>query len=135
MRSQSSRNVVLLAFALALGATGCASGGGGDGGSDGARPEGASSNRIVLEELQGLGSINGLLAVGRLRPRWLQPRGGPTGDPPVLYVNGARRGDMNQLASFMANEIQQIEFMSASDATTRYGTGHRGGAILLTQIR
>jgi hypothetical protein len=134
MRVQSSRRVFLLALALAMGATACASGGGGGDG-DEARPEGATSSRIVRAELEALGPINGQLAVSRLRPRWLQPRGGPNGDPPVLYVNGARRGNVNQLASFLATEIERIEFMSAADATTRYGTGHRGGAILVYQIR
>jgi hypothetical protein len=28
--------------------------------------------------------------------------------------------------------IRQVEYLGASDATTRYGTGHSGGAILVT---
>ena len=88
MGVQSSRKVVLLAFALALGATGCASGGGGGP----ARPAGATTNRIVLEEIQALGQVSALQAIERLRPRWLQSRAGMNGDPPVLYVDGARRG-------------------------------------------
>jgi hypothetical protein len=32
----------------------------------------------------------------------------------------------------MTTEISQIEYMSASDASNRFGTGHTGGAILVT---
>lgn len=131
MGVQSSRKVVLLAFALALGATGCASGGGGGS----ARPAGATSNRIVLEEIQALGQVSGLQAIERLRPRWLQSRAGIGGDPPVLYVDGARRGSLGDLSSLRAADIEQMEYMSGSDATTRFGTGHGGGAIMVTSRR
>lgn len=128
MRIRSSKGMLILAMALTLGTAGCASGGGGGS----ARPEGATSNRIVRAELEPLGQISALRAVERLRPRWLQSR---SGDTPVLYVDGARRGNTSDLNGMMATEIQQMEFMSASDATNRYGTGHAGGAILVQTLR
>lgn len=129
MRSTSSRKVILLALALALGLAGCASGGGGN------RPAGATSNRIVRAELETLGQIDALQAVQRLRSRWIQSRGGMGSDPPVLYVDGTRRGSADELRFIRADEIEQLEFLSAGDATTRFGTGHTGGAILVTSVR
>ena len=124
MRVQSSKRVLVLALALALGTAGCASGGGGA-----SRPAGASSNRIVQAELDALPQMNALLAIERLRAQWLRTR---SGDPPQLYVDGARRGNVSNLTSMLTTEISQIERLSASDATNRFGTGHAGGAILVT---
>ena len=128
MQAHSSRRFVVLALALAFGAAGCASGGGGGS----SRPEGATSSRIVRAEFEPLGQINAYLAIERLRPQWLRTR---SGDQPVLYVDGGRRGSFNDLRTTLVSEIEQIEWMSANDATTRYGTGHTGGAIFVTTIR
>ncbi len=123
MRAQTSKRMFMLALAAALGTAGCASGGGGGS----SRPAGATSNRIVQAELDALPQMNALRAIERLRATWLR-----TGDPPQLYVDGARRGNLNDLTSIMSSEISQIEYMSASDASNRFGTGHTGGAILVT---
>lgn len=120
----SSRMTVVFAMALVLGVAGCASSGGGS-----VRPEGATSTRIVEAELEPLGQISPLRAIERLRPRWLRSR---TGSDPVLHVDGARRNSLRDLDAYQLSEIQQMEFMSASDATTRFGTGYDGGAILVT---
>lgn len=130
MRSNSSRAALLVTFALSVGLAGCASGGGG-----GARPAGATSNRIVQEELEPLGQLDALQAVQRLRSRWLQGRAGIGGEPPVLYVDGTRRGAADELRFIRADEVARIDYMSASDATTRFGTGHSGGAILVMSRR
>ena len=122
MRVHSSRKMVLTACALALGLTGCASSGGGS------RPAGASSNRIVQAELLELTDMDAYQAVQRLRSGWLRPRGGGT---PRLYINGARRSGLGDLRSYSANQIVQMELLNSSDATTRFGTGHQSGAILV----
>ncbi|MDH3271888.1 MAG: hypothetical protein OEN56_11170 [Gemmatimonadota bacterium] len=128
MRAYSSRPLVVFAAALSLGLAGCASGGGGGS----ARPEGATSNRIVKAEFEGLGQISPLRAIERLRPRWLTTRGG---DSPVLMIDGTRRSSMRDLESFQLADIDRMEYMSASDATTRFGTGFSGGAIMVFTIR
>ena len=53
---------------------------------------------------------------------------------PQLYIDGARRSGVDELRSLRGPDIQQMEFMSASDATTRFGTGHQGGAILVVSF-
>ena len=131
MRARPHRHVAILAMGLALGLSGCASGGGGGG--DTSRPAGATTNRIVAAELAEVGQIDALQAINRLRPRWTAVRGGA--DSPVLYVDGSRRSSLSDLSSMRATDIQTMEFMSANDATTRFGTGHTGGAIMVTTRR
>ena len=130
MRTNPSRHVLVLTLALGLGLAGCASSGGG-----GTRIPGSSSNRIVRADLDALeGALDAYQAIERLRPRWLQGRGVGS-SPPVLYISGSRRGDLDDLRSMQAAELEQMEYMSPSDATTRFGTGHTGGAILVTNRR
>lgn len=124
MRSRNSRTTMVFALALALGLAGCASSGG-----SGSRPAGATSNRIVLAELADLPEMDAYQAIERLRPRWLRSR---AGDPIQLYVDGSRRTNVRDLQTMRVSDIEQMEFMSANDATTRYGTGHAGGAVLVT---
>ena len=123
MRAHQSRRAVVLSVALAIGLVGCASSG-----SSGTRPAGATSNRIVAEELVPLGQINPLRAIERLRPQWLRTR---SGDEPVLHIDGARRSSLRDIENYQLQEIERIDYMSASDATTRFGTGYAGGAILV----
>jgi hypothetical protein len=126
----STKRAMLFVSALLLGLTACASGGGT------ARPAGANANRIVRAELDAFGGqADAYQAVQRLRPRWLQVRSGVGNTVAVLYVDGGRRGPVTELRSLRPTEIQRMEYMSASDATTRFGTGHSGGAILVTSLR
>lgn len=122
MRAHSSRTPVIVAVALAIGLAGCASSGSAN------RPEGATANRIVEAEFEGLGQISPLRAIERLRPRWLRTR---SGDDPQLHIDGARRGSLRDLESYQLADIERMEYMSASDATTRFGTGYAGGVILV----
>lgn len=126
MRPSSSRNPIVFAMVLAFGLAGCASAG------SSSRPAGATSNRIVEAEFEGLGQISAYQAVERLRPRWLQMRGG---EEPMLHVDGTRRGDVGDLRSYQLSDVEQMEYLSGSDATTRFGTGYSGGVILVTTAR
>jgi hypothetical protein len=88
------------------------------------------SNLITAEELSELSVSNAYEAVRRLRPAWLQARG--RSGLPVVYRNNARwGGDPRSLESIRINVINEMRFLSASDATTRYGTGFTGGVILV----
>lgn len=79
-------------------------------------------------------------AVERLRPQWLQSRGAMAPNPagpqdlalPVVFVDGQQYGDLSQLQNIQAMDIQSIKYLSPTDATTQFGTGHSGGAILVT---
>lgn len=118
-----SRKKALFALALSLGVAGCASAGS-------SRPPGATADRIVQEEFLEVGDVDGYLAIQRLRSSWLRVRNQV--DPPVVYVNGARWHNVDVLRSLRARGIALAERINATDATTRFGTGHTGGAILIT---
>lgn len=118
-----------LALSLALVVSACAS----SGSSSGTRA--SSSTRLEQADLESVQQLDAYQAIQRLRRLWLQPRGGISATFPVVYVDGQRRGGVDELRSIPVLTIGRIEYMNSSDATTRYGTGHDGGAILVTRIR
>src|SRR5687767_2336792 len=72
-----------------------------------------------------------------LRPQFLRSRGvsslratAPT--TATVYVDGMRFGEIESLRSLPALQILRVEYINASDATTRFGTDHVGGAILIS---
>jgi hypothetical protein len=109
---------------------GCASSGGGGG------VRGRSPNVITTAELrsQVTQQEDAYAIIQRLRPGWLRPRQSSfSGQPvyPVVFLNGTRYGEIDSLHSFRVTEIASLELISATDATTRFGTGYTGGAIMV----
>lgn len=78
---------------------------------------------------------NALEAVQYLRPQMLRPRSGAGAQAVVLYVDDVRMNDMNGLSTVPTNRVKEIRFINARDATTRWGTGHDSGVILVTTKR
>lgn len=72
--------------------------------------------------------------VTRLRPNWLNTRQGsitlPQGDV-VVYVNEVRRGGPEALREVDRLQVAEIRRVRGIDATTRFGTDHEHGAILV----
>lgn len=96
-----------------------------------------ASDLITAAEIEAASVSNAYDAIARLRPAMLRGRGQssiqtPGNDLPIVYVNGLRSGTIEHLRNIPAQDIQQIRFIGASDATTRYGTGHTGGIIEVT---
>ena len=125
-----TRSTIAMAFAwLMIGAVvTCASSG-----SSGPR---SNPNVITLEQLEAQPAGDLYQAIERLKPNWLRVRnlslsGGNTNLPQV-HVDGVPRGDVTNLRSLDKQQVRQVEFMNASDATTRFGTGYSGGVILVT---
>lgn len=93
----------------------------------------SSRDLITRAQIEQLNATDGYDIVQRLRSDVLRPRGatsirsGP--EMAVVYVDGVRRGTPDVLRQIRANEIEEIRFVSGTDATTRYGTDHGGGAI------
>ena len=122
---RSSSGAVL--FFLLLGACQSVSGGGGPGPS--------SLNSITVEELSAYPGSTVFQAVQRLRPAWVRPRvttvRGASGERyyPHVFVDGIPRGELEILNGMNIQEVQEIRYLSASDATTRFGTGYPGGII------
>lgn len=104
--------------------------------STGVRPS-RSSDLITADEIEAASVSNAYDAIARLRPAFLRGRGQssiqtPGSDLPIVYVNGLRTGTIEHLRSIPAQDVQQIRYINATDATTRFGTGHTGGVIEVT---
>lgn len=122
------RTVVVLVAALTLGA--CASNSGGDSPS-------RQRDLITSAEIAELNVATAFDVVRQLRPEYLRSRGTMSiresqGEYAVVYMNGMRLGGPEQLHQIRASDVQTIRYISASDATTRWGTGHTGGVIEVT---
>lgn len=138
------RNTLLGAVALML--LGC--GGGGSG--TAAQPETVaptvrrgSSNVIAEAEISSAAYQNALEIVQNLRPQMLIPRGAGSDAsgvsaasiPIIIYMDDVRLGEPSSLVNIPATRVKEIRFLNARDATTRYGTGHSSGVILVTTKR
>lgn len=115
-----------LAVLLALTLTGCAGGGGTSQGT----PRG-SADRIIEAEMEGIHQLSAYEAVQRLRPRWLVTR---TGAAPQVHVDGTIQS-VEVLRTLRAVDVQEMRFLNAADATTRFGTNYVSGVILVTTKR
>lgn len=117
-----------LVFALSLVTTaGCASGGSG-----GQASSGSNRDLITSEELRALAPMNAYQAVQRLRGRWLQNR---RAGPPAVHVDGRFTGRIEVLQQYEIEEVQQLQFRSAANATTLYGTNYPSGVVEITTRR
>lgn len=95
-----------------------------------------SRDTITAEEVTAARGNTAWEIVSDLRPHFLQPqRGGTAASLPVVYLDGSRLGDIDRLRSISASSIDRIQFIGAADATTRWGTGHVGGVILVHSRR
>ncbi|MGH9421140.1 MAG: hypothetical protein ACRD3J_14280 [Thermoanaerobaculia bacterium] len=100
---------------------------------------GRNRNVILAPEIESY-RTSGMTAydiVAHLRPEYLKNRGisNFSQSAPLtatVYVNGAAYGDIDTLKSFDAGIVTEIRYLSASDATTRFGTDHTAGAILVS---
>lgn len=95
---------------------------------------------ITAEELMEVPHSTVFEAVRALRPRWLQARAGATfssREPQTarVYIDGQLRGGLDEMWNLLPSEVSEVQFMSASDATTRFGTNHIGGAIVIMTRR
>lgn len=130
MRPRISPRRLFAFAALALTLAGCAGGGGGT--AAGARR--GSSTRIVADDLSSVAEMDLFGAISRLRPTWLRPQS--RGTLPVIVVDGTpQAGGVDALRTMRAADVDEVQYMSASDATTRYGTGYTAGAIIITTRR
>jgi len=101
---------------------------------------GGAANVITYEDIQEISVTTAHDVVDRLQPRWLRSRGrtsleDPTGGMPVVYLGSSRFGGVDSLHEISSTDIEEIRYFSASQATTRFGTGHDGGVIQVTLRR
>lgn len=113
---------------LLFGITACASGGTGE--------RRGSRNVITHEVLVETEEPNLLMAVQRLRPEWLRPRGQSlSGRTVMVYVDGAQRGDVSELRNIQLLNVRDVTFLAASEAGFRYGTIAGAGGVIEVRTR
>jgi hypothetical protein len=125
-----SRHLAVFAIAVAIG---CAS--------SGVSPGGKNLNVITTDEIAQTSASNAYELIQHLRPNYLRTRGAVHGSPSadgtnhleavdlVVYLNESRLGGSDQLRQIAFSDIREIHYFSASEATTKWGTGHSAGAI------
>jgi hypothetical protein len=131
------RAAVLFAMTLFAVSSGCA-GAAGSATAGGDAPR-RSADVITQEELSAIETLSVREAILRLRPAWLRSRGavsvaGADDQLPKVMINEAP-SDIGVLETLRSQDVVLLRFVSASDATTRYGTGYVNGLIQVTTGR
>ena len=123
--------IALSAILLTLALSSCASSGGPGG-------QRRNPNVMTTEELRQTDAegLSAFQVIQRMRPQWLRSRGvgsfGGGSSLPKVLVEEAPFGEVDDLRRMDASEIDELRFLSAADATTRFGTGYPAGAILVS---
>ena len=118
------------AVAVVLLAAACASSGSGE------RP---SNNVINVEQIAATRAQNAYEIVEQLQPGWMMSRGpqsltNPGAPHPTasVYLDGIHAGDLQYLKTIAANNIAEIRYYTAAEASARFGMGHPRGVIAVT---
>lgn len=107
------------------------------------------ANLILESEIMQLGAQaeNAYDIIERLRPTMLRSRASTFGDVRadgtqggqsigvVAFVDNVRVGDPTQLRTVPSLQVREIRYVSATDATQRWGTGFMSGAIVVLTKR
>ncbi len=97
-----------------------------------------NSRLIVRAQLERLAGQSAWRAVETLNPRWLRSRSVSVNYGPSyarVVVDGTARGELRELRRLFSDNIETLRYLSAPDATTKYGTGYPGGVIEVSTIR
>jgi hypothetical protein len=95
---------------------------------------GAGRDPLYADEIAQSGATNAYEAVRMRRPMFFYSRGVKTlyaerGNSPVVYLNNSYYGDLESLRNITAESIAEIRYLTPSDATMQFGTGHANGVI------
>ena len=94
----------------------------------------SSPNRLTQAELLARESRDAYEAVRQLRPNWLRTRGQTSlqaPQPVVIYIDGVRMGGPENLQRISTDAVMSMEYVSAIEASQRFGLDHTNGAILV----
>ena len=127
---------------LALIISACASSAGTSlgGGSETASAASRGNSRLIVRaQLDRLAGRSAYEAVENLNRRWTQPQRGSSFAAGQHFarvvVDGSPRGELDELRRITSDDIESMRYLSAPDATTKYGTGYPGGVIEVTTRR
>jgi len=54
---------------------------------------------------------------------------------PVLYIDEIRQQGLDELRNIRAGEVAEMRYMTGTEASGRYGSGHENGAILIKTLK
>ncbi|MDO8500642.1 MAG: hypothetical protein Q7S20_02255 [Gemmatimonadaceae bacterium] len=93
---------------------------------------------LIAEEMEAAKGVGWTAydLISLLRPEFLRSRGAMSLSDAVpvtakVYLDSIFFGNLQSLKTLSAGQIVRIEYINAADATTRFGTGNAGGAILI----
>lgn len=95
-----------------------------------------SPDVVTRAEMDAVNAADAYALLQRLRPQFLRSRGSvsmrnSSDSYAIVYLNDVRHGGIMSLRDILVTDIQEIRFISGADATTRWGTGHGSGVILV----
>jgi hypothetical protein len=94
-----------------------------------------SSTILTSDEIARSNGANGATAydlVAKMRPAFLQSaRGATAHSERRVYVDGVFVGGLSQLRMIPSATVREIRFLNSIDATTLYGMGNTGGAVMI----
>ena len=143
MRARVAVAVVAAALCGGCSSSGSTAGTASQSGSSGiasTRPRTGGQDLILESEIAARAgeATNALQIIMKLRPQMLRSRGvispndaNSEATMPKIYVDNVSYGNVESLSNINATQIQEIQYIKATDATTRWGTGHTGGVILV----
>lgn len=94
-----------------------------------------SRDELVQDEIRSVPQSSMYEVVRSLRPRWLRERGDQSlqGSNGIkVYLDGILVGETGELRTLDPRTVTSGQFLSPQDATTRFGSDHTRGAILLS---
>lgn len=96
---------------------------------------------ITGPEARETSAVDAFEVVRLLRPAWLRSRAAPSlSNPEATYAriyvdNVPMAGGTRDLRNIATGDIHEIRYLSPTEATTRFGTGHSGGVIMVMTRR
>lgn len=78
-------------------------------------------------------NLTALQAIRQIKPHFLAGSGAmtTTNRGLLVYMDDTRLGGVSTLGDIRMYEVIEIRYLSASEAASRYGTGHEGGALAI----
>jgi hypothetical protein len=101
------------------------------------QPIGLGREPLYAYEMRSTPLLTAYDAVERLRPMYLHERGPGTrlatgGMRVLVFLNDMPMGGVEVLRTIPASEVASIRYLSAPEATVRYGSRAGGGAIVVS---
>jgi hypothetical protein len=95
------------------------------------RPHFLAQNRGTRSTGIRPGSSSAPMCTSRNERNCVQRQVENTAVPPVIYLDGMKSGDPDVLKGIRTANVEEVRYLSPSQASMDYGLGHEAGAILV----